>query len=84
MAQPERNSYDAVVIGAGHNGLTHAAYRALLRRRQAGRDPGAALGGLRRGVERTSQAVIEGFLGRPVSPQALLENMARAASRRRE
>jgi phytoene dehydrogenase-like protein len=28
MAEPRRNSYDAVVIGAGHNGLTHAAYLA--------------------------------------------------------
>jgi phytoene dehydrogenase-like protein len=28
MAKPRRNSYDAVVIGAGHNGLTHAAYLA--------------------------------------------------------
>jgi hypothetical protein len=35
------------------------------------------------GLERTSQDVIEDFLGRPVSPQALLDDMARAASDRR-
>jgi len=30
------------------------------------------------GLEQTSQAVIEAFLGRPVSPQALLDDLARA------
>jgi hypothetical protein len=30
------------------------------------------------GLERTSKDVIEDFLGRPVSPQALLDDMARA------
>ncbi|HEY5656198.1 MAG TPA: hypothetical protein VIY27_00265, partial [Myxococcota bacterium] len=32
------------------------------------------------GLERTSKAVIEDFLGRPVSPRALLDDMARAVS----
>ncbi len=32
------------------------------------------------GLERTSKDVIEEFLGRPVSPQALLDDMARAGA----
>jgi len=31
------------------------------------------------GLERPSQQVIEDFLGRPVSPRALLDDMARAS-----
>jgi hypothetical protein len=34
----------------------------------------------RYGLEKTSKEVIEAFLGRPVSPQALLDDMSRAVS----
>jgi hypothetical protein len=47
-------------------------------------DPGwyarAARSLYRFGLEKPSKQVIEEFLGRPVSPQALLDDMARAAS----
>jgi hypothetical protein len=32
------------------------------------------------GLEKTSKEVIEAFLGRPVSPQALLDDMSRAVA----
>jgi hypothetical protein len=55
-----------------------------LRGSRAGADPGwyeATAGRLYRyGLERPSKDVIEEFLGRPVSPQALLDDMARAAA----